>query len=285
MAMQTRTRIITFASLLCFVAAAMPLASADRTERAATAVTSAPKKKRRAPAAPVEPSLAANQRRSRSIGYPWQGRLTRPAALTESAYIYHVPEYAVRGRHFGTWELVQLLQRAAFRVAHRLPGAKLSIGDLSAPSGGDIDDHGSHESGRDADIAFYLKDRQGEPYYARTFVKVAPNGLSEIPGVVFDDQRNWEMIARLITDGDARVQYVFVSEGVRRRLLAEARRRNASRTVVERAEQLLVQPARAKPHDNHFHIRVYCSPGNRPLCKDRSPFWAWYPGDAIMATR
>ena len=31
-------------------------------------------------------------------------------------------------------------------------------------------------------------------------------------------------------------------------------------------------------HHYHFHVRIYCGPGNRPACQDRAPFHPWYPG-------
>ncbi len=97
-------------------------------------------------------------------------------------------------------------------------------------------------------------------------------------GLRFDDRRNYELVAKLVTDGDARVQYIFVANTLKRRLLAEAERRHAPRVIVERMEQVLIQPAGGNPHRNHFHVRIYCPPADRPACQDRPPFHAWYPG-------
>jgi murein endopeptidase len=50
--------------------------------------------------------------------------------------------------------------------------------------------------------------------------------------------------------------------------------------VIARAEALLIQPSHGHPHRNHFHVRIYCPPADRPACEDREPFHPWYPGTA-----
>ena len=238
-----------------------------------------------AEAARATPPRAGTRRRvraprSRSVGYPWQGRLRDGVELPESEWVRHAGEYAPAGHFWGTHELVQLLERAARVVGRRVPGAKLSVGELSKREGGDIDGHGSHESGRDVDVAFYMLDGAGRPFEPFAFAEFGADGLGKTPneGLRFDDARNWEFVARLVSDPDARVQYVFVGTALRARLLEEGRRRGASRAVLDRAAALLVQPGRGHPHRNHFHVRIYCDPSDRPHCRDRAPFWPWYPG-------
>jgi penicillin-insensitive murein DD-endopeptidase len=218
--------------------------------------------------------------RSRSLRFAWDGRLLKGMAVRQSEYVRHVGEYAPNGRFYGTWELVQLVERAARRVAFRMPGAKLSIGELSRDGGGRIDGHRSHESGRDVDIGFYTTLENGTPHYTFAFADFDHRGRGVPPNqyLRFDDARNWELVAKLLSDGDARVQYIFVGAHLKHRLLAEAVRRRAPAAVIERARAALVQPARGHPHRNHFHVRIYCAPSDRALCHDRAPFWPWYPG-------
>ncbi|HEX7477532.1 MAG TPA: penicillin-insensitive murein endopeptidase [Polyangiales bacterium] len=220
--------------------------------------------------------------RSHSLRFPWDGQLLRGMRLRESQYVRYVPEYVPTGRFYGTWELVQLLERAARRVGFRLPGAKLSMGEISSERGGDIGGHRSHESGRDADVGFFMTDPQGRPYSGQSFAEFDGNGRGLAPngGLRFDDARNWELVAKLVNDADARVQYIFVSHALRQRLLQEAARRGASAELISRAAALLVEPAHGNPHRSHFHVRVYCAPADRPLCKDVAPFWPWYPSPA-----
>ena len=220
--------------------------------------------------------------RSRSLGFAWQGQLLRPMRAQESEYIRHVGEYASNGRFFGTWELVQLLERAARRVAFRLPGSKLQIGELSGEAGGRIDGHRSHQSGRDVDIGFYVTLPDGTPAATYAFADFDRRGVGKPPNqyLRFDDARNWELVAKLLTDGEARVQFIFVADYLKHRLLDEARRRGASAAVIERAKTVLAQPAHGHPHRNHFHARIYCPPADRAVCRERGPFWPWYPGEA-----
>jgi len=218
--------------------------------------------------------------RSRSLRFPWDGRLHRGLRVAENEYVRHVPEYAPNGNFHGTWELVQLVERAARRVAFRVPGARLSIGELSRAGGGALGGHHSHTSGRDVDIGFYTTTPEGKPHYTFAFADFDANGRGLAPNgyLRFDDARNWELVSKLVTDGDARVQYIFVAQALRSRLLAHAERVGAPASVIERARSVLIQPGHGHPHRNHFHVRIYCPPADRPTCSDRAPFWPWYPG-------
>jgi penicillin-insensitive murein endopeptidase len=219
--------------------------------------------------------------RSRSLRFAWDGRLDRGMKLHESEYIRYMGESVAHDNFYGTWELVQLLERAARRVAFRTPGVKLSIGEISREAGGKIDGHRSHESGRDVDVGFYLRRTDGSSYYTYSFAPLDARGRGQPPNqyLRFDDARNWELVSKLISDGDARVQYIFVHAAMRQRLLDEAVRRGATPGLIERAKVALVQPARGNPHNSHFHVRIYCAPADQGVCNDRGPFWPWYPGN------
>ena len=216
--------------------------------------------------------------RSRSLGFPFRGRLRRAVELRPSSHLRLLPEAENDRRFFGTWELVQLLERAAYRVSQRVPGSKLTVGELSAEEGGPIPGHASHQNGRDVDISFYMTDASGRPYEPFAFAAFDRNGVGLPPndGLRFDDARNWELVAKLVADGDAKIQFLFVARTIRDRLLDEGRRRGAPASVLERASRLLVQPASGNPHRNHFHLRMYCPPSSRPACQDRAPFHPWY---------
>jgi penicillin-insensitive murein endopeptidase len=237
------------------------------------------KKRATADALPAVPSAL---RRSRSVGLPWQGHLERGVKLKESAHLRYVPEYEKAGHFWGTWQLVQLLERAAYGVAQRVPGSRLSVGELSAERGGDLPGHASHESGRDADIGFYMLDGAEKPFAAFAFANFDGRGRGLAPnrGLRFDVRRNWELLARLITDAEARVQYAFVAPAIRQLLLNQGKKLGVSRSVLERAARVMVQPGEKHPHGNHFHVRIYCGPNERPKCGDAPPYWPWYPGKA-----
>jgi penicillin-insensitive murein endopeptidase len=125
-----------------------------------------------------------------------------------------------------------------------------------------------------------MLDAAGRPYDAFAFARFDGKGQGLPPnqGLRLDLARNWELLARLVTDGEARVQYVFVAPEIRKLLLDEGKRRGASAKVLDRAARVMVRPSEKHPHGNHFHVRVYCGPEDRPKCVDRAPYWPWYPG-------
>jgi len=219
------------------------------------------------------------RRVSRSIGLPFEGRLESGVLVRETPLLRYTPEYAPNGNFFATAELAALLHRVSAHVARRRPGARLSIGEISRAHGGPIPGHNSHQNGRDVDIAFYMLDGRRQPFMPWAFANFDDQGRGDGPnvGLRFDDVRNWELVARLVSDADVRVQFVFVANGLKQRLLAEARRVQASPSVIARAERVLVQPAEGHPHRNHFHVRVYCSRRSGSGCRDRAPFHPWAP--------
>jgi penicillin-insensitive murein endopeptidase len=220
---------------------------------------------------------------SRSIGWPWRGHLEGGRALTDSSRMRLLDVHREAGRFWGAQSLVALLERASARVAARHPGARLPIGELSQRGGGNIHGHRSHENGLDADIGFYLRDEQGDWLAAPRFVPVnGRNGLGrfEEQTVSFDNAANWSLVVALLTDHETPVQHLFVSRSLRRRLVAEARTRNAPASLVERLRLMLMQPGNGpRAHREHFHVRVYCPPDDRPDCRDRGPYWYWLPPD------
>lgn len=218
-------------------------------------------------------------RGARSLGLPFEGRMVGGVLVRESRSIRYTPEYAPGGNFYGTPDLVGMLHRASTRVLTRFPGARLSVGELSRRGGGPLPGHHSHQNGRDVDLAFYMLDGGGRPFDPWAFANFDDQGRGLAPneGLRFDDARNWELIARLVTDSEARVQYVFVARGLEDRLIAEGRRRGFSPSVIDRAARVLTQPGGNHPHRNHFHVRVYCAQSSTAACQDRAPFHAWAP--------
>jgi penicillin-insensitive murein endopeptidase len=217
--------------------------------------------------------------RARSVGLPFGGRIHGGVLLRESRTVRYTPEYAPTGNFYGTPDMVGMLHRASSRVMVRFPGAKLSVGELSRRGGGPIPGHHSHQNGRDVDIAFYMLDGAGRPFDPWAFANFDDHGRGITPneGLRFDDARNWELVSRLVTDPDARVQYVFVATGIEHRLLAEGRRRGFSSSVIDRAARVMMQPGGNHPHRNHFHVRVYCASSSGAACQDRARFHPWAP--------
>jgi penicillin-insensitive murein endopeptidase len=157
------------------------------------------------------------------------------------------------------------------------------VGDLSRRGGGRIRPHRSHRRGIDVDVGAYLLEPDGTAPAVdeRRFVEMDEAGVAtDGSGRRFDVARNWAFIERLLSDPEARVQYVFVWNPLVELLLAHAERVGAAPEVIEAARLTVLQPRRGARHDNHFHIRIYCPPDDRPSCEDKPPYHPWYEPQA-----
>jgi penicillin-insensitive murein endopeptidase len=209
-------------------------------------------------------AAAAPQRTApaRSVGSPTDGHLIGGAHLGDAPYLRIYPVYAGADVRYGVEPLVGLIDRSAKNVRKQFPDAVLSVGHLSKAGGGELDRHASHESGRDADIGFYVKNVAGKPILADHMVAFVGDGTAPSwPGAHFDDARNWALVASIVGDGHARVTHIFVATPIRERLLAYATKIGASPAIRSKAAEVLAQPHGALPHDDHFHVRIACPSG------------------------
>jgi penicillin-insensitive murein DD-endopeptidase len=203
-------------------------------------------------------------RATTSVGWPNHGTLEAGRHLAASDSVRILPGRVLQ---WGTDELVGLIERSAARLK-RMVRAPLTVGDLSARAGGRISRHRSHQSGRDADIAFFARSvpRRGpsRPVAPEDYVVFDRAGLSLDGTLRFDTARNWALVQTLLTDPRVRVERLFVATTLRALLLQHARATHVSPRIVALAANTLVQPARVSPHDNHFHLRIACPSGDRP---------------------
>jgi penicillin-insensitive murein endopeptidase len=189
------------------------------------------------------------------------------------------------GTRHGTPGLVAALERAVAAVDAAFPGtAPARIGDLSSARGGRHPRHGSHRTGRDVDVLFYVTDRLGRSVPGRGWLAFNRFGFAvderEDGGsgelFFFDDARNWHFVRTLLLDDTVGVQWLFVSRGVKARLLRHGAAVETDPRALRRAAVVLHQPRRAAPHDDHFHLRVLCAPADLPRgCRNRAPLWPW----------
>ena len=217
-------------------------------------------------------------RESVSLGATHRGYLRRPVRLTNRGlgYVRTRPRDDTR---YGTRTLIGAIQRAAQSVHAAFPGGHpLKIGDLSSRLGGPHPRHASHQSGRDADLLFYVRDLGGLSVEGPSWLPIDRYGLGMHPrqAVVFDTARNWHLVRTLLLDEQARVKWLFVSKSVKARLLRYAARRETSPRALARATWVLHEPRRGRVHDDHFHLRVGCAPEEAQLgCHEQPPFWPW----------
>jgi penicillin-insensitive murein endopeptidase len=218
----------------------------------------------------------------RSIGSPTEGRLVGGLHVDETPYLRVIPAYAAGDARWGLEPLVAMIDRAARAVRRRFPDTIVSIGQLSRPGGGDIDRHRSHESGRDADISFLLRNASGRPLLPPHFVAFRGDGTAvSWPGAYFDDAKNWALAAAMVSDPEAHVTHLFIAAPLRARLLAYAERIGAPAALRVRAAEAMQQPRGALPHDDHFHVRIGC-PAHMISCVENPAVRARQP-EASMA--
>jgi penicillin-insensitive murein endopeptidase len=225
-----------------------------------------------------------------STGEIHDGRVRQPAKLHTRGVGYKVPDrWRFRGFLFGTDELVAALQHAAARVRARHWAATAGFADLSPELGGPSKWHKSHQAGRDADVLFYTKLANGKllPPPEHDMILFNGEGRSYLPETWeegyadpkwkerhFDTRRNWQLIEALLSDPTIRVQWLFISRPLKALVLAEARRRGRPEWIVSYAETVMQQPGDSLPHDDHLHVRIYCSRADRfHGCKDVGPVW------------
>lgn len=211
-----------------------------------------------------------------SVGYPNRGLLRFGRPIHDERDL-RVKVGSQRTRH-GTGELVRLIQYAAHEVAFRYPRSRLTVGDLSRPNGGRFHPHKSHQNGRDVDLGFYMMSRQAMPVHTDVFVPINAKGMGRQWGVVykFDASRNWALMESLLSHPTVDVQHIFVTNAAKRRLLHQAVKERANPEVIVKARRVISQPRHGLPHRSHFHVRIFCSDDDRPMCKDRPPFYAWH---------
>ncbi len=124
---------------------------------------------------------------AQSIGAPNRGHLAGAVRLRGSKSLRQR-----EGNHsWGLPQLVHLIQHAAVEVARKHRGSQMLVGDLSGRTGGHLDRHGSHQTGRDADVGFYAMNSKGKPMAVKRFIPYDEAGNArDAPGVRFDEARN-----------------------------------------------------------------------------------------------
>lgn len=214
-----------------------------------------------------------------SAGTVANGVLLDAAELPFTGEFHSIIERHRRHRtRWGTRELVDLIQAAAQHVYLSEGGAPLRIGNMSAKKGGDIRWSRSHNSGRDADLAFYVVTADANesvpaPDLLRFDDRGIPAGREDLR---FDVPRNWRLVEGFLSQTEINVQWLFISIPLKEMLLAHAREIGADPEVIRRASDVLHQPTDSRPHADHFHLRVGCSRDDRlDGCLDYGPQWDW----------
>ncbi len=204
---------------------------------------------------------------SLSVGHPNQGWQVRAKKLRPNRYL-RIKRNS-RRNVYGHPALVLMLRRSAREIGRAVRGSVMVVGDLSRKSGGPLAGHKSHQSGRDADLAFYMKDKRGRNHIPDHFVAFDGRGKAKDgSGLVFDDYRNWLTVQSWVRDRRAGLSHVFVSRPLRARLMAYGRKHPDFKKHASEVARLLKQPANSSQHDDHFHVRISCPRRQEGLCHE-----------------
>jgi murein endopeptidase len=183
-------------------------------------------------AAVLASAAGADTRRSYALGEPWDGRLSNGVQLPREG-IDHFTWDPVRKqapnrgwRLWGTERLVGtvLSVLAAYHVAHP-EAARVGVGDLSRPRGGDFGrrfggiGHASHQNGLDVDVYYPRRDSE----------ELAPRRVGEIDRALAQD-----LVDRFVRVGATKI-FVGPRTGLR-------------------GPRRIVRPL--VHHDDHLHVRL-----------------------------
>ena len=197
--------------------------------------------------------------RAISIGDTTHGMLVNGAVVTESASLKILPKQRARDLRYGTNALCAMLEHTG-RALHQATGTPLWLGNLGRKQGGDIEWSVSHNAGRDADVAFaYMDPTTKKPVDPPDLVPLDGLGLSADRTLAFDAPRTWKIVRAMLEFQGASVQHLFISNGLKKKLLDHARTAGEPAALLEHATDVLRQPGGAAPHDDHLHLRVYCT--------------------------
>jgi LysM repeat protein len=187
-----------------------------------------------------------------SPGRPTDGTVVGGVHLgTGRGYRLRFPKGA-----FGLPTVAHTLRRCAADVAKQFRGsADILIGDISKPMGGRFPPHQSHQSGRDADVGYYLA---GNKQNATMF----PVGARDI-----DPKKNWALIRCMLTSD--RVVRIYMDRGLQRAMVKYLSRKGglSAATLARLFEVKADVPESAlilhsAGHDTHFHVRFACENGD-----------------------
>jgi penicillin-insensitive murein endopeptidase len=159
-------------------------------------------------------------------------------------------------------------------MATRIHDVRIVVGDLST-RGGDGGDrfHRSHQSGRDADLLYYFRDASGKPVEPDAMHALDRDGhAKDGSGLVLDVNRQWLLVRELLTAPEANVQWLFIYQPLAKLLIKHAEDIGEPAELVARATLALRQPGDSAPHDDHMHVRVYCTEADKADgCLDMGP--------------
>jgi murein endopeptidase len=181
---------------------------------------------------------------SLSIGRPGSAVLVNAVSLPSSPQWQAAPN----AETWGTAETIEAIRIAVDTVCALFPETPaLTIGDISAPNGGRLKRHESHQGGRDVDFGFYFKEGKGAWF--------APGTAGNL-----DLPRNWALVRALVARTD--VEMIFLDRRIQKALYDYALKLGEERAFLDQVFQVGhgFRDAVVKHlsgHRTHYHVRFY----------------------------
>ncbi len=206
---------------------------------------------------------------SQSIGSASCGALQNGIKIGSGNPYYRIlrdPE-----KHYGTSELINTIEKIGCVITHEYGNTgKVAVGHMSQEGGGKLSVgsghfHASHQSGRDADIGFYFRNKQGVLTTEMTTMADAPTQTVDSR---FDAKANWLFIREFIKQDSA--EAVFIYQPLEDAIINYAVQTNEDPALIKKAKDMMQGgfTALGIQHNNHFHIRIKCPSGDS-LCNKK----------------
>jgi penicillin-insensitive murein DD-endopeptidase len=215
-----------------------------------------------------------------SVGKVSGGYLVKGAKLPDHGDGFTTrPIWIARNNRYGTDEMIAMIEGVARRMQTRIKDVQLVVADISARGGGangSSEFHRSHQSGRDADMLYYMRDKDGIAFEPDAMHVFDGRGIArDGSGIRIDVARTWLLVKELISAPEAPVQWIFMYEPIAQLLIDHAKSIGEPLPLIVRARRALKQPGDSARHDDHMHVRVYCSHADRAYgCVDVGPMEA-----------
>ena len=181
--------------------------------------------------------LPEESKMSFSIGDTRDGYMINGQHLpVPSLLLRQLPIQYERGITYGTPNLIQILVDTARTMEKKYPNSIMYLGNMGLREGGDIPYSVSHNSGRDADIAFYLNDENGKQAHLKNMYKVSGHLVAYTPEghMTFDIDKNTTLIETLLTHPKINIQFIFAAKHIRSAVHKELIARGASEELLAR---------------------------------------------------
>ena len=203
---------------------------------------------------------------SESIGTPNCGAL-KNAVLFVRNTDYYKSDHDTK-KAYATVELVNIIEDIGCVLTAKSnygPQGKVAVGQTSYEYGGKLYAHSSHQSGRDADIGFFFRDKKQQLVSMQT---VMVNTKTNAVDPRFDLEANWLFVREFFKHDLA--ESIFIYGALEDALIAYAEQHNEDKSLIEKAKQKMVGGYEELGHDHrdHYHIRIKCPHGDN-LCKTK----------------